>query len=345
MIRRALTFLAAAAALTGCGVAASSSSRSADPGSPPLPAAARTPTQAASPTSATSAELSAAEHPRRRQFPAVGGRTLAQIAADAKTSVQLTAASSVNTLGSSRYAFGLSSSSGAFIYAPSAVYVAASPQSRAAGPFLAPADPITVAPRYRSAQNSPFGVRAIYDTQLPTPHPGVYVILVLTRTPDGLEGSSSEIALAASSPIPGVGQRPPDIATDTLASVHGNVALLTTRQPPENMHAVSFDQVLGKRPIALLFSTPELCQSRVCGPVTDIMVELQHEFAGRIVFIHEEVFVDNEPTKGLRPQLKAFHLETEPWLFTVNAAGTIAARLSGAFGVEEARSALEAALK
>src|SRR5207237_10545506 len=139
-------------------------------------------------------------------------------------------------------------------------------------------------------------------------------------------------AASLRTPIPGVGQRPPAIATETLASVHGNVGLLTTRHPPEQMHAVSFNQVLGKRPIALLFSTPQLCTSRVCGPVTDIMVYLQHEFGNKVTFIHEEVYVDNQPKKGLRPQLKAFHLQTEPWLFTVNRHGVIAARLEGAFG-------------
>jgi hypothetical protein len=126
--------------------------------------------------------------------------------------------------------------------------------------------------------------------------------------------------------------------------VHGNVTLLTTRLPPEEMHWVSFDQVLGKRPIALLFSTPALCTSRVCGPVTDIDVELAHQFGGRIVFIHEEVYVDNQASKGLRLQLKAFHLETEPWLFAVNRRGVIVARLEGAFGVNELHQALEAAL-
>src|SRR5205807_1687379 len=140
-------------------------------------------------------------------------------------------------------------------------------------------------------------------------------------------GAPGEIAVAGRSPIPDVGQRPPAIATDTPASVHGNAALLTTRIPPDDMHAVSFGQVLGKRPIALLFSTPQLCISRVCGPVTDVAVALEHEFGGRIAFIHEEVYAGNQPSKGLRPQLKAFHLETEPWLFTVDRRGLIAGRL------------------
>jgi hypothetical protein len=75
------------------------------------------------------------------------------------------------------------------------------------------------------------------------------------------------------------------------------------------------------------------------------MVELQHQFGSRVVFLHQEVYVDNDPTKGLRPQLTTFHLETEPWLFTINSRGVITARLEGAFGIIEARRAVEAALR
>ena len=205
---------------------------------------------------------------------------------------------------------------------------------------------MTVAPQYRSKQNSgPGGIKAIYAAQLPIPSAGTFDVLSITRTKKGEIGATGEIAVAKTSPIPNVGQRPPDIATDTLATTGGNVALLTTREPPEQMHSVSFNEVLGKRPIALLFSTPEFCISRVCGPVTDVAVELQHEFGNRITFIHQEVYADNQPSKGLRSQLKAFHLRTEPWLFTINRHGIIAARLEGAFGTTELRQALQAALQ
>ncbi len=151
--------------------------------------------------------------------------------------------------------------------------------------------------------------------------------------------------MAAHSPIPDVGAPAPRIATDTLASVGGNRSLLTTRVPPESMASVSLASVLGKRPVALLFSTPQLCTSRVCGPVTDIAVALQQQFGSRITFIHQEVYVDNQPSKGLRPQLKAFGLQTEPWLFTIDSHGRIAARLEGSFGVNAFTAALQAALR
>ncbi len=262
------------------------------------------------------------------------------------STAQFGAATGTFTPGSRRLAFALTTSSNRFIYAPTAVYLAASPTAPAEGPFLAPADSTAVAPQFRSAQNAgPGGLKAIYHTQLPLSHAGVYYVLSLTRTSGGMIGSPGEVAVARSSPIPDVGQRPPAISTDTLASVHGNLGLLTTRTPPEQMHSVSFNAVLGKQPVALLFSTPELCTSRVCGPVTDVTVELQKQFGNRISFIHQEVYVDNKPNLGLRPQLKAFHLQTEPWLFTINRQGVIAARLEGAFGADELRQALEAALR
>jgi hypothetical protein len=101
---------------------------------------------------------------------------------------------------------------------------------------------------------------------------------------------------------------------------------------------------VGKRPVALLFSTPRLCHSRVCGPVTDIAEQLKKEYGDRMTFIHQEVYVDNQLEKGLRKPLRDFKLETEPWLFTVKADGTVAARLEGSFGQDEFRKAIEAAL-
>jgi hypothetical protein len=292
------------------------------------------------------AELPAAERPSASQFPPAAGRTLVALAHLVKGTASLGPADSSFTPGRQRFAFAISTKTQRYIYAPTAVYIAKSPTSPAQGPYLAPDDPMSVLPQFRSEQNQgPGGLSAIYHAQLPLPRSGIFDVLALTRVGNKLIGSTGELAVALSIPIPGPGQRPPNIATDTLASTHDLVALLTTRTPPENMHSVSFNQVLGKRPVALLFSTPEFCTSRVCGPVTDIMVSLQREFADRITFIHQEVYVDNNPSKGLRPQMHEFHLQTEPWLFVINRKGVITTRLQGAFGVNEARAALQSALR
>jgi hypothetical protein len=290
--------------------------------------------------------LAAAARPRLGQFPAARGRTLRQLADAVNSTATLGPGTDTYTTGQVRYAFALTDRANRFIYAPTALYVARTPHAPAQGPYLAPADSTAVGPLFRSVQNStPGGLKAIYWVQLPVHRSGIYYVLALTRVGSHLIGATGEVPVAVRGPIPAVGQRPPDIPTDTLASEHGKLSLLTTRTPPENMHSVSLNQVLGRRPVALLFSTPELCKSRVCGPVTDIMVQLQRQYGGRIAFIHQEVYVGNQPTRGLRSQLKAFHLQTEPWLFTINRRGVITARLDGVFGIKEARAALEAALR
>ncbi len=111
------------------------------------------------------------------------------------------------------------------------------------------------------------------------------------------------------------------------------------------MHKVDVRDVLGKRPVALLFSTPQLCQSRVCGPVTDLALQLESRFGRRMAFVHQEVYVDNQLQRGLRPQLQAFHLQTEPWLFTFDRQGRVAARLEGSFGIGAFTKAVQAALR
>ncbi len=90
----------------------------------------------------------------------------------------------------------------------------------------------------------------------------------------------------------------------------------------------------------LLFATPALCQSRVCGPVVDVAEEVKSEFGGKVDFIHMEVYKNNNASDGLRPQLNAFGLRTEPWLFVVNRNGIISTRIEGAFGVTELENAV-----
>jgi hypothetical protein len=290
--------------------------------------------------------LGPAEHPAHAGFPSAGGRSLSQLGRLATRSVTMSAATGTFTPGSGRFAFALQTSSGAFLYGPTEIYVARTPHSPAHGPFPAAADPMDVAARYRSRENSgPDGIQAIYETHLGLPRAGTYSVLSLTRTSAGVVGAPGEVAVAPSSPIPGVGERMPALSTLTPGSVHGRTSLLTTRVPAEHMASVSLRRVLGHRPVLLIVSTPALCTSRVCGPVTDEAVALQHQFGRSVTFLHQEVYVDNNPAKGLRPQLKALHLRTEPWVFAINRRGVIVDRLEGAFGRHALTGAVQAALK
>lgn len=289
---------------------------------------------------AQAAKVSAAD------FPATGGRTLQEIADTVLAGPQVGLATSVFTPGENRLAFGLIDKGNALVYGPTALYVARTPQARARGPFPAPAGSLLVEPPFRSrtAAEEDDAVAAIYAAQVPLDRPGRYAVLAVSRAERGLIGAAAQIQVRRSSPIPAVGERAPRVDTDTLASAGGNIEAIETRVPPDDMHQVNFADEVGKRPIALLMATPALCQTRVCGPVTDIAAQLQREFGDRVAFIHQEVYVDNEVASGLRPPLQAFRLRTEPWLFTVDRRGRVAARLEGSFSIEEFRAAVKAAL-
>jgi hypothetical protein len=328
--------VAVALATAGCGGEAK-----------PAPRTSATSATAATKADSLPAAAVVAEQVSAAEFPAPGGRSLQQLASTLSPGPQLGLAVSVLLPGSQRLAFGLLSASNEPLYAKTAVYIATRPNAPAQGPFPAPLDPMIPPAPYlsKTVATDSGAVKAIYETNVPFPHPRRYVVLAVSKLGSALVGATSAVEVTANSPIPNLGQRPPTIHTPTAASVHGDLAKIDTRIPPDDMQRVDFASVIGRRPVALLFATPALCQSRTCGPVTDQAVELEHQFGSQITFIHNEVYVQNDPNKGYRPQLRAFHLQTEPWLFTFDRHGRVAARIEGAFGINAFRHAIEAALK
>jgi len=283
----------------------------------------------------------------RAEFPAVRGRTLHQLADSLYGGGPQVALATTDYLpGRNRVAFGVVARDGTLLYGDTAVYVARGEHAPARGPFLAPADSLQVRPAFRSQTSAgDEDVTGVYHAEVDLSGPGRWLLLTVTKSGDRLLGGVAAVTVSRSSPVPAVGDPAPRIHTPTLASVGGDVAQIDTRVPPSRLHDADFADVVGRRPVALLFATPALCRSRVCGPVADEAVQLQAAYGDRVTFIHTEVYVENDPAKGLRPQLKAFGLTSEPWLFAIGADGRVAARLEGAFGIDEFRAAIERALR
>jgi hypothetical protein len=293
-------------------------------------------------------QLADAEQVSVADFPAPDGRALQEIADTVQSGPEVGLASSVFVPGTNRFAFGVIDSDGEFVYGKTAVYVARTPSGRARGPFPAPADSLITKPAYRSrtAASETDPIASIYAAQVPFKSAGSHAVLVVTKTRRGLVGAPTRITVARDSPIPAVGERPPAVDTDTIASARGDLESIDTRVPTARvLHETSLRDALGKKPVALLFATPQLCQSRVCGPVVDIEFQMQATYGDRMTFIHQEVYEDNQVDKGLRAPLRAFNLQTEPWLFTIDRTGHVAARMEGSFGVHAFEQAVEAALR
>jgi hypothetical protein len=291
---------------------------------------------------------------RPDQFPRAEGKTLAQLRQDLpKGGPVLAPTGSLFVAGDNRLGFGLFTTSRAQITNASAVvYIAPAGGGEAQGPFVAHYQSLAVKSPFQSETTlkDPDSAKTLYVASVPFTKPGRYEVLGMARLDDRLVAATSAaprlvVIPPKADPVPAVGDTPPRIHTPTKASVAGDLTKIDTRIPPDDMHDVDFADALGKKPIVLVFATPQLCQSRVCGPVVDIAEEVRSELGDKADFIHMEIYNDNEVSKGFRPQVAAFHLPTEPWVFVIDKQGKIAARIEGAYSVDELREAVKKGLR
>jgi hypothetical protein len=292
-------------------------------------------------------------------FPSAKGRSLLEIRRGLGPGPVLAPTVSLLGVGDIRYGFGLFDRAHKQIaQTPVALYVERQGSTKVSGPFLARDLSLAVSPPFQSetVAKDPNAAKSLYIADIRIPRPGDYAVLGVAKL-DGRLVSTDPIGLhvSADDPVPNVGDTAPRIDTPTVASAGGNVASIDTRTPPDSMHDQNLADVLGKKPVILLFATPALCQSRVCGPVVDIAEELKAESRGQAVFIHQEIYRDNMIAPGclegtrpesqcFRPQVIAYHLPTEPWAFAIDRRGKIVARLEGAFSKSELEAALRKAV-
>jgi hypothetical protein len=286
--------------------------------------------------------------PPATEFPSAKGKTIEQLleGSGAKpTKLVISPAGEVFDQGRGRYPFGVFTVAGEQVDdADVALYFAKDSGSPVRGPFPARVTSLETKPAYR-AQNSggPGDATTVYVVpKVNFDRSGPWLGIAMLKGPDGLEASRVPSPTVGRFPrVPNVGERAPLIHTPTAADVGGDLAKIDTRVPPDQMHAVDFAEVVGRQPIVLVFATPALCQSRVCGPVVDVAQQVADEFKGKADFIHMEVYANNDPSKGLRPQLKAYGLPTEPWTFLIGRDGLIKDRIEGAYGVSELEEAMK----
>ncbi|MDX6622871.1 MAG: hypothetical protein QOE75_803 [Solirubrobacterales bacterium] len=284
--------------------------------------------------------------PSASEFPAVKGRTLAELAEGiAEARLVASPAGLEFEVGPNRYSFGVFTLGRKQVAdAEVALYFAPGENGKAIGPLPAKVESLVTPPSY-SALTSIDGAGAttvVYVVpEIQFTRRGEWRAIALFRTSRGIEGTRiPSVTVGRSDAIPDVGERAPRIETPTAEDVGGDLEQIDTRIPPDQMHREDFGEALGEKPIVLLFSTPAFCESRVCGPVVDVAEQVNDEFGDKAAFIHMEVFKDNDPSKGPRPQLTAFGLQTEPWLFVIDKDGTVHTRIEGAFSAEELRQAV-----
>lgn len=291
------------------------------------------------------AEPSAREAPAPAEFPSAEGKSIDEILAGTTAGDKVVApVGQVFRTGENRYAFAVFEVDRTQVLdADVALYFQHRKSDEAIGPYPARVESMETKGAFvaMTTAQDPEAAKAVYVVDdVPLNKKGEWVTLALIRSDGELEAVRAPSPVAGKFPnVPDVGDRAPRIETPTPASVGGDLTKIDTRVPPTNMHA-NFADVVGKKPVVLLFATPQLCQSRVCGPVVDVQAQVEAEMGDAAEFIHMEIFNDNDIKKGPRPQVEAFNLPSEPWLFVVDDKGVIRERIEGAFGLGELRQAV-----
>jgi hypothetical protein len=306
--------------------------------------------------------------PPKSAFPSAAGKTLGEIVklADGHSELVVSPAALVLHPGENRYPVGVFHADRSQVDdAEVALYVAKVPQVKtgggptakngkrkkgtaararaqaleqpASGPFPMAVESLATKPAFRAQTTSsdPDAATAVYSTEIDFLSDGEWRIAALVKQGDETTATLLPSASVGEfEDVPKVGEKAPLIHTPTPSDVGGDLSKITTRVPPDTQNRVDYAEALGREPIILLFATPQFCQSRVCGPVVDVAEQVKEQYGDKAAFIHMEIYKDNDPSKGVRPQVRAFHLPSEPWLFAIDRQGVIKAEIEGAFGVD-----------
>jgi hypothetical protein len=195
----------------------------------------------------------------------------------------------------------------------------------AIGPFPARIESLAVDPEFRSPleEGLPEPDRVVYSVDLDFPSAGSWRLAALVKEGEELNGTllaGAEVGEFEQVPRPG--------------------------QPaPRIEMSEDYAEALGREPIVLLFASPRFCQSRACRPALDATAQARRKYGDEAAFIHMELYNNNDPADGVRPQVRGFHLPSELWLFTIDRGGVVRAAIEGAFGSPLLDEAIEKALR
>jgi hypothetical protein len=282
-------------------------------------------------------------------FPTANGKTVDDLASMAQGKGPVLAPSvSILHKGTNRFGFALFDTARKQITGTEvAIYTARQDGSNVRGPYVARSESLAVKPQFESQTTSsdPNAAKSVYVADVPFKRNGKQAVIAIAKLDGRLlvtNGYPVDVTPASTNNAPpDVGDKAIDVHTQTLTDVGGDAAALDTRRPEaKDLLQDDLATVLGKKPVVITFATPQLCQSRVCGPVVDIVEQVKAGAPKDMAFIHQEIYKDNQTNKGVRSQVAAWRLASEPWTFVIDKSGKISTRFEGAFSVGELQRAV-----
>jgi hypothetical protein len=189
----------------------------------------------------------------------------------------------------------------------------------------------------------------VYEARVDLDTPGVWALRVVADV-DGEQWTGQTAFTVQPEPlVPAVGDPAPLVPNLTIADVEaGEVpasavdsrALAEDGEIPDpHLHdTVITEAIEAGRPVVVGITTPVFCQSRFCGPLTEVLADLAREHADAAEFVHVEVWHDFESQQLTDAAAAWIQTEiggNEPWVFLVGADGRIVARWDNVLDVAE----------
>jgi len=146
--------------------------------------------------------------------------------------------------------------------------------------------------------------------------------------------------------VPFVGDPMRSVDTPTFEN-HRGVEPVCTRAVPCPFHELNLADVLNNgRPTVMVIATPGFCQTDICGPVVDLLIDAAPARPD-VDFIHAEVYIDPSVFEtgkfpATTPAVDVNELPFEPVLYVADADATIVSTLSTTWDQTELATALAA---
>ena len=145
-----------------------------------------------------------------------------------------------------------------------------------------------------------------------------------------------------------VGAPAPPVHQAVLGDPGVSIAMIDSGVPPDDWHTMTVAQgVAEHRPMVLYFGDPAYCPTKTCGPTRQILQQLCTQYCSRMVFEHIETYYPAGPpgpTAHVNPAFDAFGLQTDPWVYMVNANGIVSDRFEGPVTLAELQQSAQGTL-
>jgi hypothetical protein len=160
-----------------------------------------------------------------------------------------------------------------------------------------------------------------------------------------------EFDVLEESPEPAVGDPAPASRQLTVADVTDVAEIDSSFEPRLHMHDITIADALALgKPMIVAFAAPAFCTSRTCGPVMDtVMDPLYEKHQDQATFIHVEPLQLKELREGAGrihvEAAKEWGVETEPWIFVIDAQGKVAGKFEDIVARNEVEDVLTQVLE